>query len=434
MPEPNLSHLKAAASQIASSQTALEKAEALKRAFALFSEETARLEQDFVQLKDHFKGVNEELESANARLLQKVRELDVTTNYMKNILANMSQGLLFINLAGTVTTFNHAAETILGQKAMEVLFQLYKENFPDDLFGFSMQETLTKHHVPHSPILITRGKGPEAQEIEVDARFVLKQKELAAPTTRDEHLDYTEGLIILFKDITEIQRLRRQAERNDRLKELGEMAASVAHEIRNPLGGIKGFASLLQRDLKDQPHLQQMASYIVEGTENLNRLVTNVLNYARPIHLHPETVDLVPWMLDLLYSVRMDSKLSQNVTYALNVDTDSLIVKVDPYLLRSVVLNLVVNAVQAMPEGGSVDFSLRKEGSDAVVEVADSGVGIPEENLEKIFDPFYTTKPEGNGFGLTEALKIVQAHSGAIEVRSQVEKGTIFTVKIPLSR
>lgn len=434
MPEPNLPQLKAAASQITSSQTAFEKAEALKRAFALFSEETARLEQDFVQLKDHFKGVNEELESANERLQQKVRELDVTTNYTKNILANMSQGLLFINLAGTVTTFNHAAETILGQKAMEVLFQLYKENFPDELFGFSMQEALSQRREPHGPLLITRGKGPEAQEIEVDARFVLKQKELAAPTTRDEHLDYTEGLIILFKDITEIQKLRRQAERNDRLKELGEMAASVAHEIRNPLGGIKGFASLLQRDLKDQPHLQQMASYIVEGTENLNRLVTNVLNYARPIQLNLEIVDLVPWMLDVLYSLRMDSKLSQNITYALHVDTDSLMVKVDPYLLRSVVLNLVVNASQAMPEGGSVDFSLRKKGSDAVVEVADSGVGIPEENLEKIFDPFYTTKVEGNGFGLTEALKIVQAHSGAIEVRSQVGKGTIFTVKIPLSR
>lgn len=297
-----------------------------------------------------------------------------------------------------------------------------------------MQEALSQRREPHCPILITRGKGPEAQEIEVDARFVLKQKELAAPTTRDEHLDYTEGLIILFKDITEIQRLRRQAERNDRLKELGEMAASVAHEIRNPLGGIKGFASLLQRDLKDQPHLQQMASYIVEGTENLNRLVTNVLNYARPIQLNLEIVDLVPWMLDVLYSLRMDSKLSQNITYALHVDTDSLMVKVDPYLLRSVVLNLVVNASQAMPEGGSVDFSLRKKGSDAVVEVADSGVGIPEENLEKIFDPFYTTKLEGNGFGLTEALKIVQAHSGAIEVRSQVRKGTIFSVKIPISR
>lgn len=434
MVEPNLSHLKEAASQLSSSRTPVEKIEALKRAFELFSEETQRLEIGYVQLKQDFTGVNQELEAANSKLVQKVRELDVTTNYLKNILGNMAQGLLFINLGGTVTTCNRAAEAILGQQSVEILFHPYSDSFPDDLFGFSMNETLAKRVQPSTPLFVKRGKGPDAQELEVDARFVLKNKELAAPTTRDEDLDFTEGLILLFKDVTEIQRLRRQADRNDRLKELGEMAASVAHEIRNPLGGIKGFASLLQRDLKDLPHLQQMATYIVEGTDNLNRLVTNVLNYARPIQVNLETLDLVPLMLDLLCSVRMDAKLSRDVDYVLDAEVDSLIVKVDAYLLRSVVLNLVVNAVQAMPDGGGMVFRLKRQDPHALIEVSDTGSGIPQENLEKIFAPFYTTKPEGNGFGLTEALKIVQAHGGALEVRSEVGVGTTFTIKIPLVR
>lgn len=432
MTDPHILHLKAVASQLSGGQPTPEKMESLQHAFKLFSEETTRLEHGYVQLRADFQGINKELEATNARLLQKLNELDTATNYLKNILSNMSQGLIFINLAGTVTTFNRGAERILGQPSMDVLFQLYHENFADDLFGFSMRQALSQRAQPPSPLFVVRGGGPDAQELEVDARFVLKEKEITAPTTRDEHLDFTEGLIVLIKDVTEIQRLRRQAERNDRLKELGEMAASVAHEIRNPLGGIKGFASLLKRDLKDQPHLQQMASYIIEGTENLNRLVTNVLNYARPIQLNLEVVDLVPVLLDLLASVRLDSKLSRGIDYELSVQVDSVVVKVDIYLLRSVLLNLVVNAVQAMPEGGKLTLGIGADPMYAVLEVTDTGIGIPAENLEKIFAPFYTTKAEGNGFGLTESLKVMQAHGGALEVRSQAGVGTTFTVKVPL--
>lgn len=432
MSEPNLNQLKAIAAQLESSQPTSEKMASLKQAFQLFSDETKRLEHRYVQLKEDFRNINQELEATNTKLIQKVQELDTATNYLKNILTNMSQGLIFINLAGTVTTFNRAAERILGQASMDVLFQLYQKNFPDDLFGFSMQQALSQRQQPPTPLLVKRAGETESQELEVDVRFVLKEKDVATSTTRDEHLDFTEGLILLIKDVTEIHRLRRTAERNDRLKELGEMAASVAHEIRNPLGGIKGFASLLQRDLKNQPHLQQMAAYIIEGTENLNRLVTNVLHYARPIQLNLEKVDLVPVMLDLLTSVRMDNTLSRGVEYQLNVDVDEVFVKVDTYLLRSVLLNLVVNAVQAMPSGGNITFSIHRDALNVMLDVSDTGVGIPQENLDKIFAPFYTTKAEGNGFGLTEALKVVQAHGGTLEVQSQTGVGTTFTVKIPV--
>lgn len=432
MLEPNLSSLKAAAQEISSGQTIEEKIASLERAFQLFSGETARLDEVYQQLQKDFKDVNEELASANAKLLQKVRELDITTTYLKNILGNISQGLIFINRAGTITTFNRAAEAILDIPSVEVLFQLYKDCFADDLFGFSMEEALLRRREPPNPYIVVHGTGPKAKELEVDACFVPRTKGVSMSTTRDEHLDFTEGLIILFREVTDIQRLKRQAERNDRLKGLGEMAASVAHEIRNPLGGIKGFASLLQRDLKDQPHLQQMATYIVEGTESLNRLVTNVLNYARPIQLNLEPVDLIPLVLDVLYSVRIDPRLSQGIEYSLSVEVESLPVKVDSYLIRSVLLNMVTNAVQAMPQGGDILFNLRATDGDALLEIRDTGVGIADENLNKIFSPFFTTKSDGNGFGLTEALKIVQAHGGTIEVVSQVSKGTIFTIKLPL--
>ena len=413
-------------SQLSSQQTEEEKISSLQHAFQLFSEEAAQLENTYLQLK-------QDLQSVNGKLVQKVRELGVTTNYLKNILLHMSQGLIFVNLSGIVTTYNHAAESILGRGTMDVIFHSYQENFSDMEFGFSMEEALAKRLVPPKSLLVSHPKNGGTQELEVDVRLVLKNQTAAAPTTRADDLDFTEGLILLFRDVSEMQRLRRQAERHDRLKELGEMAASVAHEIRNPLGGIKGFASLLQRDLQELPHLQQMAGYIVEGAENLNRLVTNVLNYARPVDLVLETTDLVPLMIDLLYNVRMDPTLSNAIEYSLNVEADSLMIKVDAYRFRSALLNLVVNAVQAMPEGGAICFTLRQEGNHAIVSVTDCGIGIPEENLEKIFSPFFTTKANGSGFGLTEALKIIQSLNGTLEVHSQVGKGTTFTVRLPLA-
>lgn len=241
-----------------------------------------------------------------------------------------------------------------------------------------------------------------------------------------------EGLFLLMKDQTELKDLKMAANRSNRLKEIGGMTSLLAHEIRNPLGGIKGFASLLHRDLKEKPELQQMTGFILDGTEHLNRLLTHILNFAHPLQTRIESYDLVVLIRDLQKHILADEKLSKNLHFKFNTLFDSLTVPIDVHLLRSALLNLIINGIQAMPEGGTITLTLDKDAQYASIQVSDTGVGIPPENLVKVFSKFFTTKPDGNGFGLLEVNQVIQAHAGKIELETAVGKGSSFTINLPV--
>lgn len=421
-----LDSLKALVQEIGAANSQEKQIELLTKGFELFSLETERLDGAYGSLKEQFRTVNRQLEETNNRLANKVQELHVLTTYLDNILSNMAQGLLFIDFNGNITTYNKAAEHILRVSRIKVLFQSFFDYFPDNLFGYSMKEALLEKNAPKMTYASFTLEDGMQKEIEVDNTFI--------PAIPSEHqeLDFTQGLIVLIRDITEIRKLQVIATRSDRLKELGEMAAQVAHEIRNPLGGIKGFASLLQRDLADNPAMSRMANYIVEGTNSLDRLVAKVLNYSRPLQLHFESVNLFKLLDDLKNSLLADHTLTQNITLTLTSPNAKLILPLDQGLFRGAVLNLLINAFQAMPEGGKVKIDVLEKKNKAIVKICDTGIGIPPENLKKIFNPFFTTKPDGNGLGLPEAYKVIQAHGGEIEVVSSVGIGTCFSIKIPL--
>jgi len=368
--------------------------EKLLKAFELFSKETSRLEIAYQALKKQFQAVNLELEESNRQLNQKVQELDSTTDYLHNILSNMSQGILFIGRSGIITTFNSEAQRIFQVGGKLVLFQSFWEHFSDNLFGFSLHEALESEQPPNNAFPIYKEKA-----LEVSTSFVRGEEQAS------------QGMIILIRDITEMRRLQHLTTRQDRLQELGEMAAQVAHEIRNPLGGIKGFASLLERDLEKKPDLQKMARYIVDGTQTLDRLVSNVLHYARPMQTQFQPVELVELLDEVISMAKTDVK-AKGVQCKYTHKLTTLTAHIDREMIKGAVLNLIVNAFQAMPEGGKLDLSLDVQENQALIGVTDNGEGIPEENLEKIYSPFFTTKPDGNGFGLSEVYKVVQAHGG----------------------
>ncbi|MGK5594144.1 MAG: sensor histidine kinase [Parachlamydiaceae bacterium] len=426
MDKSRLEHLKKIAQEISNAPSTVKQIELLTQGFALFSQETERLDGAYRSLKEQFKSVNSTLEETNKRLANKVQELHVLTTYLDNILSNISQGLLFIDFSCHITTYNKAAEMILKMPREKVLFQSFHEFFPDDYFGFSMREAFQKGNVPKSAFTTIFFQDGTRKDLEIDNTFIPPKK------SQSHELDFTEGLIILIRDITEIRQLQLSANRTDRMKELGEMAAQVAHEIRNPLGGIKGFASLLKRDLAGNPELQSLANYIVEGTDTLDRLVVNVLNYARPLQLRFELTDLVLLLNDLKRSVSSDQSFPKNIHFNLKSSSPSIHLSIDPGIFKGALLNLVINSIQAMPEGGSLIIELQERTHDVILKVVDRGVGIPKENLKKIFNPFFTTKPTGNGLGLAETHKVIQAHGGEISVDSELGKGATFTIKIPL--
>ena len=418
-----MENLQKATDKLTSSNSQNDKLESLSKAFEIFSQESLRLETSYKSLNQHFQQLNLELQETNHELQNKVAELDIITQYLKSILENISQGILFVDFQGIVTTYNQAARALLQLPPEDVLLRSFWKSFDDRAFGFSMREALHSKRAPTFSTIAYKSNALHC-DLEISTTFTAK-KATQSPAP-------TDGLILMMRDVTEIHQLHMIATRADRLKELGEMAAQVAHEIRNPLGGIKGFASLLKRDLADKPELQQMAAAIVEGTDNLNVLVNQVLQYARPLQPHFEVVDLIAWMEDLRYHVLADPAVqSQNIIIEVISSDAKLPLHLDVALFHSAMLNLLFNAIQAMPEGGTVTIRIENRAQLTHISIADTGVGIPKENLAKIFSPFFTTKEEGTGLGLAEVQKVVQAHGGTVEVASQVGKGATFTISIP---
>jgi signal transduction histidine kinase len=241
-------------------------------------------------------------------------------------------------------------------------------------------------------------------------------------------------LLLLIEDLTELSHQRDLAQRHSRLSDLGEMAALVAHEIRNPLGGIKGFASLLKRDLADRPELEKLASYILEATEGLSRLVNDILEYSQPVQLHKAPTDLVKLIEELLLHLNADESIDPRIELHSAGEAAILIAPVDAQALKLALLNLCTNAFHAMTDGGELCIACRRapESCQAILTVSDSGPGIAPELLPKLFSPLFTTRSAGHGFGLTEVEKIIKAHGGTIGVISTPDAGTTFTIKLPL--
>ncbi|MES2274222.1 MAG: ATP-binding protein [Chlamydiota bacterium] len=384
----------------------------LSKAFALFSEEAARLKTAHAKLQ-------ERLQTVNLELSVKVGELNRLTHYLNNILKNISDAILFVDLEGTFVILNDAAQKLLKIKGEEVLFKRYWDRFSDDYFGFSMREAL-KFGIAHK--LIYKTYPAERREIEISTTFVYDGPKLY------------HGMILVLRDISEKQKLQLIANRNDRMKELGEMAATVAHEIRNPLGGIRGYASLLYRDLEGSTHLQEMAGTIIEGTKSLEKVVSAILHYARPLQIHPQTIEIGAFLKQIGKFIRVDPAFPGNVKLTMHIPDSPLLAPVDGEMLKSALLNLIFNGIQAMPQGGNLTIALMKMEGALQISLSDTGVGMEDAQLQNLFSPFFTTKQKGNGLGLVEVQKIIQAHFGSIDVRSSPNKGSTFTVTLPLKR
>lgn len=428
--ENNLSNrLKELAGQVDTTPDSPDNTTILIEAFQLFSKETQRLRASYDALKGEFKEVHQELEGTNTELKKKVAQLDTISHYLHSILSNITQGIVFVDLNGIITTFNKAAERILERDQLDTLFSSYWDHFDDRAFGFSMGEALASKEAPSSLYITFDTPSKEIREMELHTHFILQGPEGYQVQEKDS-LEVIQGMILVLRDYTETNRLRRIAHRNDRMKELGEMAGMVAHEVRNPLGGIKGFAALLERDLADQPRLAKIAHNIMEGADHLNRLVTEVLNYSRSVDLMIEPLDLATLAHDI-HNHYQTAHPEGRVAFHISGPEEGLTAPVDRHQLSASLLNMIVNGCEAMPKGGDLYIDIGEEQGSAVITIRDTGEGIAAENIEKIFSPFFTTKVEGNGFGLSEAHKIIQAHEGTIEVHSELGKGSTFIVRIP---
>jgi two-component system sensor histidine kinase HydH len=244
------------------------------------------------------------------------------------------------------------------------------------------------------------------------------------------------GRVLLMYDLSELKRLEKEIQRHDRLVALGKMAAGVAHEVRNPLSSIKGFATLLGSKFKDGSREHEAADLLVQEAERLNRSITELLNYARPTPLSKQPVNLGHLVEQTLKLINSDAQVL-GVKTSFEIEPDLPALSVDRDKINQVLLNLYLNGLQAMEHTTSekeLKVSVHRDANEKmlVIDVQDTGSGIPQEDLDKILDPYFTTKPDGTGLGLALAYKIIDEHKGAIGFSSRVGEGTTVSVSFPI--
>lgn len=244
------------------------------------------------------------------------------------------------------------------------------------------------------------------------------------------------GSLLLIRDVSEMRHLEAELRRREKMVALGKLAAGVAHELRNPLSSIKGYATYFGQLFPKGSDEQKGAELMVDEVERMGRAITDLINLSRPSDIRPQLCDLRLLADEALRLIQQDAN-SRNVKLCLDAAPVLPEALVDPDRMRQVLLNLCLNALEAMPEGGTLTLRLHseilnEEEGFITLTVSDTGLGIALEDQARVFDPYFTTKGQGTGLGLATVVSILEAHEAHIRLESTEGEGTIFYVRIPL--
>ena len=427
-------------------------------AFNSFNKTASDLEKYYLSLEEKIQKLNFELEKKNSELQESLRNKEEAESYLKNILESLTTGVIVINPEGRITNFNNEAEKITGFKAKDFNNKSFEEFFPrcfsqDSVFEKSLRDY---DYVLEFETMISKKDGTRAMV------------KVSVSPMRSKSCE-TIGNIILLQDITDIHRRQEQEERNGRLMAMGELVGSMAHEIKNPLCSIELFTSMLKREFDDNDDRKRMADHILLSVRRVDCLLSNLLIFSRSQKTMLKEVELHSFLDDSLEF--SDQLMLQNkIEVVRNFGAKDSVVRIDMELMKQVILNIILNAVQAMPEGGRFIIGTENKNGDAdvklsqkndiiglpkgllktvyqkdsedevcsnareliVIGFSDKGTGIPKENIEKIFNPFFTTKETALGLGLPTINNIINSHGGTIEVESQEGKGSSFIITFPI--
>ncbi len=367
-------------------------------------------------------------------MLEKVRlqkELIETKNFLESIVERAGDAISVIDWDGRVLYWNEGAEQIYGYKKEEILGKKFSQ------FLYPRDEKLkTEEEKLMGQLMARVKKGEVIPNVEVK-RQTKEGKEIIISTTISP-LRNAEGRIVgasrICKDITDLKKAEERLVLAERLSSLGELTAGVAHELRNPLAGIKINTQILSRK-KDLPEMEKkLLNSTQEGIEKIQKIVDDMLHFAKPKPSHfkeEEINEVVEKSMAIL-----QAKLKKGNILALFEAGEELPrVRIDIHQIQQVLINLMLNAIQSMENGGTLRIRTFRENEGGIgVEVRDTGVGIPRLHLKKIFDPFFTTKSEGTGLGLSISLKILENHGATIDVASEEGKGSTFTIHFPIAR
>jgi len=369
------------------------------------------------------------------KLEQEITELK---NFNESIIQSMGAGLITLDLERRITSFNNGAEEVLGYKNDEVVGK-----YLDEVLPIEESRKILPDIISHTHSLLNR-------EVELTRKDGSRVFVGYTITPRIDNHNLKVGTIISFRDISQIKQMQMEVVRMDRLASLGVLASGIAHEVRNPLAGIKTMAQTLEEEIDKSDPRQEYLARIIRQVNRLDELLRTLFSYAKPrqpirkLHRLEDILQEVDILLD-------DRIKKKKISYTKNLLPNVPKIFVDFHQIQQVFINLLLNALEAMPNGGTLEIKSRavetiiyardrrkksfntqnKETLYVELTIRDTGVGIKPDLLNTIFDPFFTTKPQGTGLGLSIVYRIMEEHNGEIRVDSKVGEGTTFTLLLP---
>ncbi len=332
------------------------------------------------------------------------------------ILANMNQAVITLDKDGRVEIFNKKAEEIFGLDSKKI----YRENYINALKGIdAIFEIIDKKKEVNNYLIVFNIEGKESRILSVNTSAIWNNE--------NKNLAYT----MVIDDVTEIKNIERQKNQNEKLIAMGELAGGVAHEVRNPLNSINMIAQRLEKEYSKKVNTEEfktLSSVLKNESTRVNKIIEQFLKFARPPKLNIREVSVK----DFLKEVKMITEIIAkekgiNINYKLENESN---IKIDSEQMKQVFINLIQNSIDATESGGEIEIFYKKKNGKNIFIITDTGVGIPEEQLNKIFNLYYTTKSGGTGLGLSIVQQIVTSHNGNIKVESTQGKGTKFTIEI----
>jgi two-component system sensor histidine kinase PilS (NtrC family) len=383
--------------------------------------------------------LSEELKKKKRELIQKQADYNQLETFNRNIIQSLDSGLLTIDLSGKIIFLNRTAEKILNRNEEELkngsIYNLFpkisevidevKKKASDPLSDYERYQTLLTNY---------------------DGRNIYLGFSISPLTDPDGSLI---GHTLIFQDITKFKEMEEQMKRFDKMAAIGLLAAGMAHEIRNPLASLSGSIQMLKSELPLDHHQQKLMEIILRESERLNALITDFLLFAQPPQTNKRSWEIRKVIEETIDLFIHSPSFHEGIRIHRPSTRENIQVMIDPDQMKQVFWNLLTNAAQAMSNGGEIrvhlgkqngiswktglSFPMQKKGKEWVkISITDSGNGISGQEKEKIFEPFFTTKENGTGLGLSIVHKIIENHNGAIQVDSELGKGSTFTIFFPV--
>ena len=358
---------------------------------------------------------------------QLTRRLEDVKNFTESIIQSIGSGIIITEMNDAITYINKAGERILGYGKEELMGR------PFGIFSLKEKQSAIPSFLNNPDDMDTRKEGwmRRKDHTEFPVGFTINNH----LSNRGEKI----GKIVVFRDLTNVYKIQEEILRMDRLVSLGKLASGIAHELRNPLAGIKTTAQALGEEMSEDDSRREYLHRITKEIDRLNDLLKTFFSFAKPQNLnlaHCHIKDIINEIIPFLIKEIADKGIRFVEAYHPQLPN----IKVDKTQIHQVFLNLFLNAIQAMPNGGELKIEASPTISDPLkgfnqnyvrIVISDTGRGIPSQIVHKIFDPFFTTKPKGIGLGLSITYQIIKKHGGTIKVESEWEKGTSFVINLP---